>query len=85
MVEKINQEHLPRLKAIVEQFGWPGFRTVGAEGADKMWLLVQHCDQEIEFQKTCLQLLKDSVAKGDAPNLIILTYQIWLKLTACRV
>lgn len=68
MIEKIDQEHLPRLKAIVEQFGWPGFRTIGAEGADKMWLLVQHCDREIEFQKTCLQLLKDSVAKGDAPK-----------------
>lgn len=68
MIEKIDQEHLPRLKAIVDQFGWPGFRTVGAEGADKMWLLVQHCDGEIEFQKTCLQLLKDSVAKGDAPK-----------------
>lgn len=68
MIEKIDQEHLPRLKAIVEQFGWPGFRTIGAEGADKMWLLVQHCDREIEFQKTCLQLLKGSVAKGDAPK-----------------
>lgn len=67
-IEKIDQEHLPRLKAIVEKLGWPGFRTVGAEGADKMWLLVQHCDGEIEFQKTCLQLLKDSVAKGDAPK-----------------
>lgn len=68
MIEKIDQENLSRLKAIVEQFGWPGFRTIGAEGADKMWLLVQHCDQEIEFQKTCLQLLKESVAKGDAPK-----------------
>lgn len=67
-IENIDPEHLPRLKAIVEQFGWPGFRTVGAEGADKIWLLVQHCDREIEFQKTCLQLLREAVAKGDAPK-----------------
>jgi serine/threonine protein kinase len=65
-VENMDREHLPLLKTIVEQFGWPGFRTVGEEGAEKMWLLIQHCDQDIEFQKTCLQLLIDSVAKGDA-------------------
>lgn len=68
MIKKIDQENLQRLKAIIEQLGWPGIRTIGEEGSDKMWLLVQHCDQELEFQKTCLQLLKESVAKGDAPE-----------------
>lgn len=68
MIEKIDQENLPRLKAIISQFGWPGFQLVGEGGADKMWLLVQHCDQDVEFQKLCLQLLKESVSKGDAPK-----------------
>lgn len=68
LIEAIDQENLPRLKAIIEQFGWPGFQLVGEEGADKMWLLAQHCDRDLEFQKRCLQLLKDAVAKEDAPK-----------------
>ena len=68
IIEKIDREHLPRLKVIVDQFGWPGFWTVGAEGADKMWLLVQHCDQDVGFQKMCLKLLQKAVANGDAPK-----------------
>lgn len=68
MVEAINQENLLRLKGIIERFGWPGFKLVGEEGADKMWLLVQHSDRDLEFQKTCLELLKAAVAKNDAPK-----------------
>jgi hypothetical protein len=68
IVEAIDQENLPRLKAIINRFGWPGFELVGEEGADKMWLLVQHCDRDLEFQKACLQLLEDAVAKEDVPK-----------------
>lgn len=66
IVEEIDQKHLPCLKAIVKQFGWPGFQLIGTEGANQMWLLVQHCDSDIEFQKTCLFLLKEAADKGDA-------------------
>lgn len=68
VVSKIDQEHLPRLNMIIEEFGWPGFQLVGEEGADYAWLLIQHCDQDIEFQKRCSILLKESVRKGDAPK-----------------
>jgi hypothetical protein len=33
-----------------------------------MWLLVQHCDRDIEFQKTCLHLLTEAVIAEDAPK-----------------
>ena len=33
-----------------------------------MWLLVQHCDQDVGFQKMCLKLLQKAVANGDAPK-----------------
>jgi len=68
ILEQLDQEHLPRLKAIVHQFGWPGYQLVGEEGADKMWLLVQHCDRDLEFQKLCLLLLEEAVEKKDAPK-----------------
>jgi hypothetical protein len=67
-ISKVDQEHLSCLKKIIEEFGWPGFQLVGKEGADCTWLLVQHCDQDIEFQKQCLILLKESVRKEDAPK-----------------
>jgi hypothetical protein len=67
-MEAIDREHLPRLKEIIHQFGWPGFQLVGEEGAAKMWLLVQHCDEDVAFQKTCLHLLKDAVANANAPK-----------------
>lgn len=68
IVEAIDRENLPRLKAIIDQFGWPGCQLVGEQGADKIWLLVQHCDQDLEFQKACLELLREAVTKGDAPK-----------------
>lgn len=68
LIEAIDRENLPRLQEIVAQFGWPGFQLVGEEGADKIWLLIQHCDQDLEFQKRCLLLLQEAVAQGDAPK-----------------
>jgi hypothetical protein len=65
-MEKIDREHLPRLKAIIEKFGWPGIRVIGEKGVDTMWLLVQHCDRDIDFQKLCIQLLKNAVSQGEA-------------------
>lgn len=65
-LQKIDRENLPRLKAIVEQWGWPGFQLVGEEGEAAMWLLVQHCDADVEFQRVCLKLLKEAVLNGDA-------------------
>jgi hypothetical protein len=68
IMEKVDLEHLPRLKDIIHQFGWPGFQLVGEEGADYIWLLIQHCDQDLEFQKTCLVLLEEAVTRKDAPK-----------------
>lgn len=68
IIEQIDQANLPHLKEIIHQFGWPGFKMVGEEGADIIWLLIQHCDQDIEFQKSCLHLLEGAVARNDAPK-----------------
>ncbi len=65
MLQEIDQKHAPRLKEIIAEFGWPGIILVGLEGAEAMWLLVQH--QDLDFQKQCLPLLKDAVDKQEAP------------------
>ncbi|MBJ7448745.1 MAG: hypothetical protein JHC93_00115 [Parachlamydiales bacterium] len=64
----IDSEHLPILKSIVDDYGWPGYNLIGEDGADMFWLLIQHCDQDLEFQKKCLELLKNAVASQDAPK-----------------
>lgn len=63
---QIDQQHHQRLKEIVSTVGWPGIRLVGIEASSAMWLLVQHQDQDLEFQKQCLQLLKEAVENQDA-------------------
>lgn len=68
MLEEIDRENLPRLKAILDEFGWPGVQLVGEAGAEQMWLLVQHSDQEVAFQKRALALLTKAVEKDDAPK-----------------
>lgn len=67
-LNKIDSENLPHLKAIIEQYGWPGYHLVGEEGVNKIWLLVQHADSDLPFQKLCLELLREAVAKNDAPK-----------------
>ncbi|HSX32318.1 MAG TPA: DUF6624 domain-containing protein [Candidatus Saccharimonadales bacterium] len=47
------------LKKIVEQDGWPTISTVGATASQAAWLLVQHADHDLEFQKRCLALMQN--------------------------
>lgn len=54
------------LKAVIDEVGWPGRRLVGEDGAHAAWLLAQHSDHDPEFQRRCLGLLEDAVARKDA-------------------
>lgn len=36
---KVDEGNLPRLRAIVEEHGWPGRSLVGEDGADAAWLV----------------------------------------------
>ena len=45
-----------RLKEIIKEHGWPGKSLVGADGANAAWLLVQHADADVAFQRECLAL-----------------------------
>jgi hypothetical protein len=60
----VDQKNRVRLKEVVDKHGWPGKSLAGKDGAHAAWLLVQHADGELAFQKRCLALMK-SAAKGD--------------------
>lgn len=62
----IDHANTTRMKEIIAGHGWPGFRLVGEEGAQAAWLLVQHADADLDFQKLCLARLATAVAMGDA-------------------
>ncbi|TES98144.1 hypothetical protein E3J85_00055 [Patescibacteria group bacterium] len=65
-------------KKIIEKHGWPSFNLVGKKAANDFWLIVQHADRDLEFQKKCLKLLEKAVENNQAnpENLAYLTDRI---------
>ena len=53
------------LKEIVDTYGWPSRSMVGDDGAHCAWLLVQHADKDREFQKKCLEMMKDLAPRSE--------------------
>lgn len=56
--ENIDKKNTLRMKKIVEEIGWPNTSKVGEKASHNAWLLVQHADHDIDFQKQCLDLMK---------------------------
>ncbi len=56
----VDREHTGRMRSIVDELGWPTRSRVGASAEHKAWLLVQHADADIDFQKRCLALMRDA-------------------------
>ena len=56
--KEIGESNTERMKEIVAQIGWPTISKVGKESSVNAWLLVQHADHDVDFQKQCLDLMK---------------------------
>lgn len=65
-MERIDDMHSIRLKEIIQTFGWPSKKFVGAEASHAAWLLVQHTDREL--QERCLELIKDMPEADNDPR-----------------
>lgn len=59
----VDSQHTQEMKEIIDQIGWPTFPKVGEQASGSAWLLVQHADHNVKFQKKCLGLMK-KVPKG---------------------
>lgn len=44
-----------RIRTLIEEYGYPTQRLIGAEAMHALWLLVQHQDLDIKLQKQCLK------------------------------
>ncbi len=54
----IDRNNTEELKKIIEKIGWPTVSKVGKKASNGAWLLVQHADQDVHFQKYCLEMMK---------------------------
>ena len=68
-IEVINQQiiksdlqNLNRAKEIVRQYGWPKISQIGKDGQNNLWLIIQHADQDVQFQQAlqAMEKLKGS-------------------------
>jgi hypothetical protein len=65
-MERVDALNLPRLKAIIQQNGWPTIKLAGTQGANAAWLLAQHADADRDFQMSVLALMEPLVKSGQA-------------------
>lgn len=54
----VDEENTKKLKAIIDEIGWPAISLVGAQASHQAWLLAQHADHDPEFQAYCLSLMR---------------------------
>ena len=59
-----DKRHVKFMRDLIHKYGWLSRDEVGDNGATAIWAIVQHADDDIEFQKTSLELLKKVCASG---------------------
>jgi hypothetical protein len=58
----VDRTNTQRLKTLIAQCGWPSKATHGSKAAGDAWLLAQHADRDIAFQKQVLVLIEQAAA-----------------------
>lgn len=62
--KRVQKSNTQKMKMIIAQYGWPTISLVGKEGSKNAWLMVQHSDDNLSFQKKCLKLMLDAYRKN---------------------
>ena len=63
---EITAANLIHLKNIVKKYGYPSHSLVGETSSHNFWLMVQHSDSDLKFQKKLLKLMLREVRKNNA-------------------
>jgi len=63
--DEIDLANTKRVKQFIDEHGWLTISRFGPQADQQAWLLVQHADRDVEFQKRVLALLEPLVAKGE--------------------
>lgn len=64
--QRVIRTNFPIIKSIIDKHGFPGYDLAGKEGSANYFLLVQHSDFNVDFQKRALKLMKKQVDKKNA-------------------
>lgn len=65
-MDRVDLKTRTRLGEIIKQSGWPRISAVGFDGAGAAWLIAQHADRDLAFQKQCLRLMRAAASHGEA-------------------
>jgi len=63
--KKIDLENQIWLDSIINIYGWPSISLVGDTASRLAWMIVQHADNNILFQKKCLKLMQKFIKTND--------------------
>lgn len=66
-MEAVHRRNAARLRAILDESGWPTERLVGSDGAEAAWRVAQHAIGEPDFQRRALRLLQEAASRGEVP------------------
>lgn len=61
-IDKVNTE---KLKLIITEIGWPTISKVGMDASRAAWLIAQHADHDLEFQKKALELIQKAAKNNE--------------------
>lgn len=66
-MEAVHRRNAARLRAILDEIGWPTERLVGSDGAQAAWRIAQHAIGEPDLQRRALRLLQEAASRGEVP------------------
>lgn len=63
-----------KLDSLINIYGWLGYKEVGKSGENASFLIAQHSDRDLNFQKKCLLEMKKQLVEGNIypPNYALL-------------
>ena len=64
-MEELVEQNVDRLSDIIREHGFPGNSMVGEEGSQAIWVLTQHADGHLEFQRGVLSFMKEAVEENE--------------------
>jgi hypothetical protein len=57
--KSLDKRNTERVREIINEFGLLGVSKIGIEGANNIYLLIQHADHDVAFQLHCLELMQN--------------------------
>ena len=78
-IRKTDQENLIKVNSIIERFGWLGPQKIGIDGAQGLFLVIQHAD--LKTQEYYLPIIRTAEKKGEilSSNLAILEDRVCMR------